>query len=132
LHVRAHLRRGCSVTLIAGTDAIQIRFFPIKSRHLIAKAAREFCEAGWSANCIQQKVAGGVITLFDCRRAQGAERHAAVIEISLGDGCIFQDVLSTIGMNRANFAWPSSTRFKTAAAARNLNVLHIGKRSSDR
>src|ERR1700756_397137 len=35
-------------------------------------------------------------------------------------------------MNRSNLSRPVSTRFKTAAAARNLNVLHIGKRSSDR
>src|SRR5438093_2600002 len=35
-------------------------------------------------------------------------------------------------MNRSRFSFSSSTRFKTAAAARNLNVLHIGKCSSDR
>src|SRR5882724_6700407 len=34
--------------------------------------------------------------------------------------------------NRSSFSCPPSTRFKITAAARNLNVLHIGKRSSDR
>src|SRR2546423_13966167 len=34
--------------------------------------------------------------------------------------------------NGSSFSCPPSTRFRTAAAARNLNVLHIGKRSSDR
>src|SRR5213078_2841155 len=34
--------------------------------------------------------------------------------------------------NRSSFSFFSSTRFSTAAAARNLNVLHIGNRSSAR
>src|SRR5579863_2917068 len=33
---------------------------------------------------------------------------------------------------RSRRSWPSSTRFSAAAAARSLNVLHIGKRSSAR
>src|SRR5437764_14363570 len=37
-----------------------------------------------------------VITLFDCRRAQSAERHTAVVEMGFCDRRIFQDVFRVI------------------------------------
>ena len=49
------------------------------------------------------------------------------------DRRIFQDVFCVVRItNRSSFSCPPSTCFNTAAAARSLNVLHIGKRSSDR
>ena len=131
LHVAQHGGGRGGVARIAGRRLVELGLDAVEPRRPVTQGARIGGQGRWAAEACEQQVARRVVAQRHRRLADFRHRHAAGPDMILGDRRIGDEVL---GRRRRcgdpAVSSPRSTRASTSAAARNLKVLDIGKRSS--
>ena len=96
-HVGGHRARTRGVARVSGRRCVEARLVAVEPRHRIAEGAGERGEARRSADRLQNQVRRGVVAPVDRRRAEIAERHAALGDMRLGDRRVFEEVARPVG-----------------------------------
>ena len=102
-------RRG--IPFVTRSRAIQLRFHPIQTRHLIAHRAPKRRQTWRSTDCAQEQIARGIIALFNGSRAKVAQFHSAFADVGARHRCILEQLGFRVSsrVQRAAPAQPTET-----------------------